>query len=257
MLALIAGRGKLPAEVAAAQATPPVICAVEGTHPLGLTPDITFRLETLGTLLRDLRQIGVTDLCLCGAIDRPKVRLARLDLRTLPLLPKFLSALKKGDDGALRVLMSLLEDRGFVIRAAHELAPDLLAPAGVLTTAQPSPTITTDIETAAAVLADQGRSDLGQACVVRGTQVLARENDAGTDAMLCGLSQAQGGILFKAPKPGQDWRADLPTIGPETAKNAVAAGLSGIVVKAGGVILLDRDEVVRILDEGGVFLWVR
>jgi len=69
--------------------------------------------------------------------------------------------------------------------------------------------------------------------------------------------QARGGILFKAPKPGQDRRADLPVIGPDTARNVVAAKLSGIVIEDGGVMVLDLPQVRRILDAAGAFLWVR
>ena len=59
-LALIAGRGRLPAEVAGAQEVPPLICGYEGVTLEGLTADLTFRLETLGTLLVTLGEKGVT-----------------------------------------------------------------------------------------------------------------------------------------------------------------------------------------------------
>jgi DUF1009 family protein len=298
MLALIAGRGRLPAAVAAAQDSPPLICALEGFAPDGLTPEITFRLETLGSFLLTLGERGVTDICLCGSIDRPKLDPDLLDVETAPLVPILHEALSQGDDGALRAVMGLLERTGFTIRAAHELAPALLPDAGVPTKRQPQQTHRADVTTALAVLADQGRADLGQACVVKRGQVLAREGDEGTDAMLQGLSLPRedrgwdgdpitwsfdlagdmigqaadwlsnttedapdapgaGAILFKAPKPGQDRRADLPTIGPGTAMRAAEAGLDGIVIEAGGVIVLDQPQVVAICDAMGMFLWVR
>ncbi|MDP5348885.1 MAG: LpxI family protein, partial [Paracoccaceae bacterium] len=66
-----------------------------------------------------------------------------------------------------------------------------------------------------------------------------------------------GAILNKAPKPGQDRRVDLPTIGPGTAMRAADAGLDGIVIEAGGVLVLDLPSVLRILDDKGMFLWAR
>jgi DUF1009 family protein len=66
-----------------------------------------------------------------------------------------------------------------------------------------------------------------------------------------------GGLLYKAPKPGQDLRADMPVIGPETARGVVRAGLDGLVIEAGGVMLLHPDEVRGILAEAGCFFWVR
>ncbi len=68
---------------------------------------------------------------------------------------------------------------------------------------------------------------------------------------------ADDGILFKAPKPDQDRRADLPVIGPDTAMQAAEAGLAGIVIEAGGVMVLDLPGVVQILDAQKMFLWVR
>ena len=66
-----------------------------------------------------------------------------------------------------------------------------------------------------------------------------------------------GAVLYKAPKPGQDRRVDLPLIGPETAVAAAAAGLDGIILEAGGVMVLDLPRVVETLDRCGMFLWIR
>ena len=91
-------------------------------------------------------------------------------------------------------------------------------------------------------------------------QALALEGSFGTDWMLDSLthrSDGGGGILYKAPKPGQDRRIDLPTIGPETVRAASAAKLDGIVIEAGGVMLLDLDETVRSAEDCGLFIWAR
>ena len=69
--------------------------------------------------------------------------------------------------------------------------------------------------------------------------------------------QGPGGVLFKAPKPGQDRRIDLPTIGPDTVAQAAAAGLAGIAWEAGGVIVLDRAATIEAARAAGLFLWSR
>ncbi|MDB2369287.1 UDP-2,3-diacylglucosamine diphosphatase LpxI [Octadecabacter sp.] len=68
--------------------------------------------------------------------------------------------------------------------------------------------------------------------------------------------QADGGFLFKAPKPDQMRVVDMPTIGPDTARQAADAGLAGIVIQSNGVIVLDLPQVVAILDARKMFLWV-
>ncbi|ETX16632.1 phosphatidate cytidylyltransferase [Roseivivax halodurans JCM 10272] len=256
MLALIAGRGRLPRAVAEAQPEPPLVCALDGHRPEGLTPDLTFRIERLGGLMETLRRRGISRICLCGGVDRPTIRPSAFDWRTLLLVPRIRRALTRGDDGALRSIIALFEERGFTVIAAHEAAPDLLPPAGAPTTVQPD--ARAEARLGDGVIAEMGRADLGQACVILGGGVIAREDDSGTDAMLRGLGpDARGGVLYKAPKPDQDRRADLPTIGPETASGAIRAGLRGIVIEAGGVIVLDRAEVIRRLDQAGLWLWVR
>ena len=98
-LALIAGRGDLPALVAEAQSVAPVVCAYEGALPTGLAADLVFRLETLGSLLVALGERGVTEVCFAGGLDRPVIDPGKLDAETAPLVPLFEDALSKGDDG--------------------------------------------------------------------------------------------------------------------------------------------------------------
>ena len=298
-LALITGRGALPLVVAAAQDTPPLICALDGHVPDGLNPDMTFRIERLGGFLHDLTQRGVTQVCFCGAIDRPNISLMRLAARTLPLLRALSKAVGGGEDSALRTVLGIFEAKGFAVRGAHDLVPDLLPPQGVLTRAAPLDTTDRDLAVAAEVQREQGRLDEGQSCVIRDGVVIAQEDRRGTDAMLAGLAEplappaqateddpfgmtldmvggmldsaadwlsgpvaearakGKGGVFFKAPKPGQDMRIDLPTIGPGTAARAIEAKLDGIVLAHQGVMVLDRAEVIRSLDDKGLFLWVR
>jgi UDP-2,3-diacylglucosamine hydrolase len=293
MLALIAGRGLLPDHVVAAQTGPVLVAALEGFAPDRLTPDITFRVERLGSFIADLSGRGVTDICMAGAIGRPALDPAMIDTATMPLVPRMMQALGQGDDGALRVVIALFEEAGFTIRAAQDICPDLLLPAGVPTKTQPGPQHQGPARLGTATLAEMGRADQGQACVIRRGDVLAREGADGTDAMLIRLAGGQtdapaddplgwgldvlsdaatgaldwlggqagpdraGAILFKGPKPAQDRRVDLPTIGPATAVNAANAGLDGIVIEAGSVFVIDLPAVLQILDDNGMFLWVR
>ncbi|WP_417205287.1 LpxI family protein [Antarctobacter sp.] len=258
MLALIAGRGALPAAVAKSVSGGVVVCGLEHCPPDQIEADHLFRLERLGGLLAWLKARNVTRVCLCGAVTRPDLSLARLDLRTLPLVPRILRALRHGDDGALRIAIDILENAGFAVLAAHDLVPDLLPAAGVPTVAQPDNAAVQAAGMGDSVSDQQARRDLGQACVLREGKLIATEDEEGTDAMLRGLGpEARGGMLYKAPKPGQERRADLPVIGIGTAEGAIASDLAGIVIEARGVMVLDFAQVVALLDAAGLYLWVR
>lgn len=259
-LALVAGRGKLPAQVAQAQAVMPLICALDGSPPDTLAADVTFRLETLGSLLIDLGQRGVTQVCFCGGVDRPALDPAALDEETKPLVPMFQKALAAGDNGALQVIKEIFEQTGFEVLGADMLVPDLVALPGVLSEAWPSAQMRRDAARGEMVLAGLAPLDIGQACVIGGEQVLGVETMGGTAHLLETLpprAREMNAILCKGPKTGQIREIDMPTIGPDTMRAVHAAGLAGVIVDAGDVIVLDRAACVRLADEFGLVLWSR
>jgi hypothetical protein len=260
VLALIAGQGRLPAVLVDALPEMPYIASPEGFDPDFLVPDRRFRLEHLGTVIEELKALGVTEVCFAGSVTRPAVDPAEIDAATLPLVPRIMAALQQGDDSALRVLLAIFEEAGLKIVAANELSSALLPIAGVYTARRTEEHHKRDAERAAAVIAGLGMLDIGQSCVVKGGQVLTLEGMFGTDWMLKSLAHrpdGTGGIFYKAKKPGQDPRVDLPVVGVDTVAAAAKAGLDGIVVEEDGVMVLDLAAVERAADEAGVFFWVR
>jgi DUF1009 family protein len=112
------------------------------------------------------------------------------------------------------------------------------------------------------LVAALGRYDIGQGAIVTDGRIEAIEGAEGTDRMLKRVAEARRisdrrqrrGVLVKRPKPGQDLRVDLPAIGPNTVRNADAAGLAGIAVMAGHVLAAERSEMIEIADQCGLFI---
>lgn len=261
--AIVAGSGLLPAALAAAVATPPLVAALEGIAPQGLTADLTFRVERLVPFLRHLSDSGVTQVCFAGAVRRPRLDPALFDPDTAQLVPRLLAAMQAGDDATLRAVIELFQEEGFAVVGAADLAPALLPPPGLLAGTLP-PGAESDAARAAAIVAALGKADVGQGCVVQGGLCLAVEALPGTDHMLAtvaglpaGLRPGAGGLLYKAAKPRQDRRIDLPAIGPDTVRHAAAAGLQGIAFAAGDVLLLTPDTTAQAARDAGLFLWAR
>lgn len=241
-----------------AQGRRSVICRLVTRDPGEDAEGIAFRLEHLGSLLRRLGELGVEEVCFVGAIVRPRLDPRQVDAATLPLVPRLAEALGKGDDGALRVALALFEEAGFRIRAAQDLAPFLLPPPGLLGRCRPSARQEEDARRAERVHRLIAPADIGQGVVVRDGQVLAVEAAPGTDWMLRSLAgMAEGAVFLKAPKRGQDRRADLPVIGPATIERAREAGIGVVAIEAGGVMVLNREITVAAADEAGIVLWVR
>ncbi|MDO5647405.1 LpxI family protein [Paracoccus sp. (in: a-proteobacteria)] len=256
-IAVIAGQGALAPAIVAALDNPAVF-ALEGFEPdIPATP---FRLERLVPFLDHLIDSGITDVVFAGAVRRPRLDPEMFDPRTAQLVPRILAAMQSGDDAALRTVLDLFTEHGLNIRAVQDIAPDLVPGPGLLT-GTPTEADTRDATRAADILRATGPLDLGQGAVVAGGLCLALETLPGTAAMLdfaarhADLRGAARGVFYKAPKPGQDLRIDLPTLGPDSVDQAAAAGLAGIAWAAGGVILLDRPETIRRAESAGLFLW--
>lgn len=83
--------------------------------------------------------------------------------------------------------------------------------------------------------------------------MLARVADL--PAELRGDETARKGVLAKRPKPGQERRVDLPVIGVSTIEGAAKAGLAGIVIPAGGALVLGREAVADAADAAGLVVW--
>ncbi|WP_405405568.1 LpxI family protein [Paracoccus sp. Ld10] len=260
-IAIIAGQGTLAPAVAACL-DDPLIFSLQGFAPDGLaaTP---FQLERLVPFLDDLHAQHVTKVVFAGAIRRPPLDPEAFDPRTAQLVPRILTAMHSGDDAALRTVLDIFEENDLSICSIMEIAPDLIPAEGVLS-GNPSAADRKDAARAAQIMSQTGSLDLGQGTVVSQGLCLALETLPGTAAMLDFAARhttlrpnpnGARGVLYKAPKPGQDMRIDLPTLGPDTVDQAASAGLAGIAWAAGQVILLDRHEMIRRAQDAGLFLW--
>lgn len=266
LTAVVAGKGLLPGLLAGALRaanTPFVLAGMEGFAPDGC--DLVFRMERLVPFLDALHERGARRVVFAGAIQRPRLEPETFDPRTAALVPRFLAAMQAGDDATLRAVIALFEDEGFEVVGAGALMPGLVPEAGVLGHVEPGDADRRDATRAASIVAALGAVDVGQGAVVARGLCLAVEALPGTDAMLDAVAAispdlrapGRAGLLFKAAKPGQDRRIDLPTLGPDTVTRAHVAGLAGIAFEAGGVMVLDRPAMIERADALGLYLWAR
>lgn len=263
-LGIIAGGGVLPAKVATAARAAGrgvFIVGLEGfADPAILAPwphEIR-RLGAASRIIAALRENGCQDLVMIGPVRRPSLLDLRPDVEGAKLLARVGRAAFAGDDGLLAAVIRVLTEEGFRVVGAHEIIQEVVAPAGVLTRTQPDAQAMADINRGVRVARLLGSADVGQASVVQQGLVLAVEAIEGTDAMLVRAGALRrdgiGGVLVKLVKPGQDKRADLPTIGPDTVRNAASAGLRGVAFEAKATILAEREACLAAADAAGLFL---
>jgi len=265
-LGIIAGGGALPLSVARRAQECGYAPYILGFHGLA-DPGISefahdwMRWGEVGRMLRLLRKKGCQQIVIVGSVRRPRLTSLRIDTGLLRHARQLYQLTRGGDDAVLSRVVRFFEQQGFRVRGAHEIADDLAAPAGELTRVSPRAADQLDMTKALDVLRALGPHDVGQAAVAARGYVLAVEAAEGTDEMLrrCASLRQWGlkhrhGVLVKIPKPGQELRVDMPTIGPRTVELAAEAGLAGIGVAAGQVLLADPQELVEAADRRGLFV---
>lgn len=262
-LGIIAGGGALPARLAAralAEGREVFVLAITGhaePETLSGLPQAWIRMGEAGRGIEILRQQGVEDLVMAGPVRRPTLRDLRPDWRTTRFFAR-LGVRALGDDGFLKSVVAELENEGFRVLGLHEILGDALAEAGVWGAISPNEQDSADIAHGLKVAKGLGGLDVGQSVVIQQGIVLGVEAIEGTDALLRRAGELRraggGGVLVKIAKPGQERRVDLPTIGVQTIRNAVQAGLAGIAVEAGSTVVVDRAGVVEAADAAGLFV---
>ncbi|WP_421592459.1 LpxI family protein [Shinella sp. M27] len=269
-LAIIAGGGLLPryvADAARARGENPYILALSNESAENWS-DFDHEAISIGNYAgigAAFRAKGIGRAVLSGFVRRrPEWRDIHAPWKALLAIPSVVRTLMNGgDDTVLKMVIRLIESEGVRVVGAHEIVPDLLGTEGPLGTLTPDAAAEGDIAAASAAALALGRLDVGQGAVAVGGRVVALEGAEGTDGMLervaqlraeGRISQRRKGVLVKLCKPGQDLRADLPSIGLETLRRARAAGLAGIAVEAGRSLVLERAAMVAEADAQGLFV---
>ncbi len=224
---------------------------------LGDVPHTFARIGEAGKIFKAFKENGVHEIVLAGGIKRPSLKELIPDMEALKILTK-ISFKKTSDDKLFRAVMDEIEARGFHVVGIEEVVPEMMFQEGIYGKTKPSNDDTDDIKRGFEVAKALGAVDVGQAVVVQEGMVLAVEAIEGTDAMLAraaGLrKEGKKPVMVKVLKPGQDMRVDLPAIGLQTIESLKKHGIGGIAVEAGGILLIERDEVIRTADSEGIFI---
>ena len=220
---------------------------------------IKLHYGAVGKFLEVLRENQIKNLIFIGAVNKPNFSNIKVDKKGAILLAKIIASKILGDDAVLRTVINFFEKEGFKIVKIDEFLNDIVAKKSTLTKKQPTSQSLADIDLARKAIRAMSEFDIGQSLVVAQRQVIAVEAVEGTDAMIkrCGdlnISFKKDAVLVKMKKLGQSGKADLPTIGVDTIKNCKLHGINGIAIQAGVTLIINKDEVIKLADESGIFL---
>lgn len=256
-IGIIAGSGALPVRLKDAclsRGQKVFVLGIENNtdmRPFADAPHASVRIGAVGEALAHLRGAGVDRVVMAGPIKRPKLTGIMPDATGAKLLARLTTKLFGGDDALLKTIVAFFEEEGFEVIGAEEVLGDLLTPQGTLGKVAPTAQDQADIALGIEAAKKLGARDAGQAVIAANGKILGEENEQGTAEL---IARCRGGVLVKMKKPGQERRADLPSIGSDTIGQAHAAGLSGIALEADASLILDRECTVAEADRLGLFI---
>jgi DUF1009 family protein len=262
-IALFAGKGDLPTtliRVFQKQARPFVVLAFKGQTEESLVQDLPhlwIHYGEVGKTLDYVQKNHIQEIVMAGSLSRPAMNQIRPDWEGVKWLAK-IGSKALGDDNLLKLIIGMIEDKGYKVVGSDELLADVLVEEGNFTVLEPDEQAWRDIGRGVDILCALSPVDVGQAVVIQEGLVLGVEAIEGTDAMIERTASLHrpglGGVLIKIAKHQQEQRVDLPTIGLETIHQALKAGLRGIAVEAGRTLFLNREEALKLANEKNLFI---
>jgi len=158
------------------------------------------------------------------------------------------------DASLARTVVATLASMGIEVLDQREfLSPWLLAP-GTLTARAPSEAEWEEIHEGFRLAARLAADGIGQTVVRARGVTVAVEAAEGTDETIRrgGGLAGPGAVVVKAVAASHDYRFDLPTVGAATLEAMRDGGATALAVPADRVLLLDREEVVRLADQSAI-----
>ncbi len=214
------------------------------------------RVGQLGKMIKFFKAQNVEHVVMVGQIAPKNLFDLRPDLRTLKMLSKVKVRNAESLFSAIAVEM---EKDGIELIPATTYLDDLLPASGHVCGPVLSERQEEDAAYGFRIAKETSRLNIGQTVVVKKGTVLAVEAFEGTnEAVKRGGSLGKGeAMMVKVSKPNQDFRFDVPVVGPATIETAAEAGVNAIIIEAESTLLLGKEEVFALCEQHSVSIVAR
>ena len=260
MIGLVCGTGNFPKEIITnLNKIKKKFIIINLTKKKITKNDYILSIGQYGKFLKVLKQNNCKEIIFAGKIDRPQLMNIKFDKEGLKLLPQLVKIFKSGDYKILNFIINAF-NRNKIKVISHTKYCKYITLYKNVTKAKPSLNNYRDLKVAIKLINSLNTNDLGQGIIVENHRVMMVECAFGTDVMLKNFEKQKikkvYPILIKTTKKYRDLIIDLPTIGLETIKNSIKAGLKGIFVKKGKNVFLQRDKCIKLADKHNFFISV-
>lgn len=254
----MAGAGVLPGQAAAEAAR-------QGWRVVALTFDQATGLDThvtrivpssltdIQAVLQTLTDEGVNAALFVGKFGKHRV------FDDYALADEAARGLARGglsDEALSGMVVTTLGGMGIEVLDQRPFFSTWMMQTGTLTARAPAPAEWEEIRAGFALARHLAAHGIGQTVVRSRGVTLSVEAAEGTDETIRrgGRLGGRGAVVVKAVATEHDFRFDIPTIGPTTIEAMTECGATALAADAGKVLLVDRDQAIRIADQAGIAL---
>ncbi len=259
-IAIIAGSGNLPLQIATQNKEAFVLCVKDYSCPNSFQnkSEIVSLFDPI-SWLTILKTNNITHIVMAGKIERPSDFDKITNESANELIDQIMSV---GDNSALNYIQSFFNKNGFEILPINSILKDCFLPKGFyqekLVSQNFKEFVCKSTKFGVELLNTISKFDVGQSVVVNNKLVYAIEGLEGTNSMIdrAGILYNYnknrhnfGPVLIKIPKIGQNTNLDLPVIGLETVQKCKKLRFSSIVVSSNGTLIVELNKVMAYIKE--------
>ena len=152
------------------------------------------------------------------------------------------------------VVVATLAGRGIDVLDQRAFLADWLVAAGCWSERQPTGEEWSDLRQGLRLARACADTGIGQTVVVKHGVVAAVEALEGTTAAIQRGAElaGPGAVVVKAVGSQNDYRFDVPAIGPDTIDAAAAGGATVVAIEAGRVLLVERETLMARANRAGI-----
>ncbi|RMH06459.1 MAG: LpxI family protein [Aquificota bacterium] len=254
---LIAGSGELPkvfVESAKRKSVDVFVVGVKGITDIKAQEYIP--IGSLKRLLKALEKEGIKSIVMLGKFEHSLIfsHLFNLDTLALDILRK---TKDRKPHTLIKTFIEELTKMGYEFPDPRPYLEELLAPAGRIGGPEPSEEALEDGLWGFPIAKEIASLDVGQTIVVKNKAVVSVEAMEGTQKAIerAGQIAGKGCRVIKTARRSQDFRIDVPTVGPQTLEAIKKIKGDALFLEAGKVYIVEKEKTVRLAEKYNITVY--
>jgi len=203
--------------------------------------------------MKFFKKKGVSKIVMLGKFEHRLIYSSFLnfDIQALNVLRR---AKDRKPASLIKAFMEVFEEEGFEFIDPRPFMENLLVEEGVMGRRKPTGEAEEDGLFGFLIAKEIADLDIGQTLVVKNKAVVAVEAMEGTQATIKrgGELAGRGTRVVKVARKNQDFRIDVPVVGPETLEAMGAVGADALFLEAGKVYVIEKEKFARYADRLGI-----